>query len=392
MSYDVRFAPSDGRVAPAINELDAWFSARSGYKVEPGSAHYTREHTGTAFRFVYDDEQRGYADEGPIRLVAITEAPATRALELVDEVEALVRAFDLVVDDPTMHGMGKGALDREALVRGCQFASRFGYVVEIAMQRISADTVLLYDDAKLEAIWRWNHAHDRLEAETSENVFVPHITMLARGREVMSSVAWLGDGAILLPEVDAISTIDTSGGGAELKLVHASVLDPFIVWLEVRGDPAPHRLVEASQEITDAIQAAEAITPAPARVAPNAVLGKAFWAQTVDEHRVWSGGKTLVIDDGEGDEERPAKKAAAKKKAKPVAKKKAKPVAKKKAKPAAKKKAKPAAKKKAKPVAKKKKKAKPVAKKKKKAKPVAKKKKKAKPVAKKKKKAKGKRG
>lgn len=183
------FHPVDDHAAPSISELDAYFAARSGYRVEAGVARYGNEHTETYFRFRYDDTQRGWGDVGPIGLTASIEGPATRALEIADELEALVAAFGLIVDDPTMEGMGKGAFDRAALVRGARCAARFGYGVAIAMSQLTPNTVARYDDAKLEAYWRWNRARDRLAARAGDAVFVPHVTFVRDGKRVLSSVA-----------------------------------------------------------------------------------------------------------------------------------------------------------------------------------------------------------
>src|SRR5436305_13976263 len=119
MSYDVGLIAREGRPLPTVEALDAFFRGRAHYQVqESGSARYEHEATGVSFDVDYGSH-RDEADWDPIRISARTQAPHTRALELVEELEAAGKEFDLLVNEPTMEGMGKGELDRDALVRGC---------------------------------------------------------------------------------------------------------------------------------------------------------------------------------------------------------------------------------------------------------------------------------
>lgn len=321
MSYDLSLYPAEDKAAPSIPALDTYFAARPGYSVETGVARYGNEHTGTYFRFRYDDTQRGYGDVGPIGLTASIQGPATRALEIADELEALASAFGLIVDDPTMEGMGKGVFDRPAFIRGAHFAARFGYGVSIAMSQMTPETVARYDDAKLEAYWRWNRARDRLQAQVGDEVFVPHVTFVRDGKRVLSSVAWVGDGAILLPEVDVITTIGTTDG-AKLVFVPYAAIATELATLPVRSEGGPHRLVKPSAAMTATLRSAKPAAKEPTQLAFDDVLGHEFWAATMDQYMKWSGGKKLVfVDDSKPKKKRKAtatKKKAVK--AKPKAK------------------------------------------------------------------------
>jgi hypothetical protein len=311
MSYDLGLIAREGRPLPPVEALDAFFRDRPHYRVqESGTARYEHEATGVSFDVDYGTH-RDEEDWDPIRISASTHAPHTRAHELVEEIEALVKEFDLLVNDPTMEGMGKGELDRDALVRGCLFASRFGFVVDIAMRGLTDDTVRLYDEDRMTAHWRWNRDREATAKAVGDEVFVPHVTYVTDGERTLASVAWTGTMPLLLPEVDVVMTMDPSRG---LKAVATADLEAALHGFP-RGDaPTPHRVIEPTPALLAAVASAKAIAPALQRVAQDAVLGERFWQATKDYYVVWSGGAS---DDGSAKAKK--KKTAGKKKA--VAKK-----------------------------------------------------------------------
>jgi hypothetical protein len=332
MSYDLGFFPRDGMALPSVDALDAHFRARPGYTVEPGSARYANEHTGVWFRFDYGDHRD---EEGwdPIRLAASTGGPHTRALELAAEVEALVRAFDLLVNDGTIDGMDKGPLDREALIRGCLKASRFGFAVDVAWKRLTKQNVMLYDDDRMTAHWRWNHAHDATARATPDRLFVPYVTYLASRRLVLASVAWTGTMPILLPEVDVITTMDPAAGA--LKIVAVSDLASQLA-AHPRGDkPAPHWILDPpSPALLEAVGRAPSMAPPPEALDVSSVLGRAYWQQILADWVAWSGGGKYLTFSDTSEKKAPKKKSkTSPKKKKPTAKKSKKPPAQKKAAP-----------------------------------------------------------
>ncbi len=289
MSYDLSLRPRPGAAAPTIAELDAYFAAREHTEVDEGTARYANEDTEVSFRWRYDDNQRGYEDEGPIALTAATAGNEIRALELVGEVEALVHAFGLQLDDPTMNGMGRGELDREALLRGCLFASRFGLCADVAMGSLVPKDAPLYDDERHAAHWRWNLGRAALQRAVTDEVFVPRITYLRHGDEVLSSVAWVGQGPVLLPEVDVVATLDTRDGGADLALVRTAELAAALQQAPRVHEPQPHRRVEPTAALTAALAAATPLRPRPTQLAHAGVLGRAYAAEVAAQFFEWSG-------------------------------------------------------------------------------------------------------
>lgn len=304
MSYDVGFYTREKSALPSVDALDAFFRGRPHYKVESGSARYGNPLTGVDFEFDYGSHRDEDGWE-PIRLSAATGAPHTRALELVEEVEALVRAFDLEANDPQMDGMGKGPFDRDAFERGCLKASRFGLAVQIGM---NGATPALYDDERLTAHWRWNRAHEATSRSFTDEIFVPSIAYMASGDGVLATVTWTGDMPFVLPDVDAIVTIDKSGGGASLKVIPVSAIEGALKDVGFAGAPARHRVVNPLPAgLIDAVAKAKPIAPAPKAVALWSVLGRAFLDLAWKDFPAWA----------------PKKKAAGKPKAKKPAAKKA---------------------------------------------------------------------
>lgn len=308
MSYDVGLIAREGRPLPTVEALDAFFRRRAHYRVRDGGGGASYEHEATGVTFDVDyGTHRDEEDWDPIRITAGTHAPHTRALELVEEIAAIVEAFDLLVNDPTMEGMGKGELDRDAFVRGCLFASRFGFVVDMAMRGLNDDTVRLYDEDRMTAHWRWNRHKEATARAVGDDVFVPQVTYVTDGKKTLASVTWTGTMPFLLPEVDVVVTIDTSGGGARLKAVATADLASVLQDFPLEEAPTPHRSVQPTAALLDAVAKATAIVPELKRVSHDAVLGERFWQATKDYFVVWSGGAQS--------EKKKTKKATKKKKA-----------------------------------------------------------------------------
>ncbi len=323
MSYDIGLLAREGRPLPAVEALDAFFRERPHYTVqESGSARYGHEHTAVWFSVDYGTHRD---EEGwdPIRITASTQASHTRALELVEELEALVQTFDLLVNDPTMNGMGTGELDREALVRGCLFASRFGFAVAIAMSQLSDANVRLYDEERLTSHWRWNRERDKTAEAAGDEVFVPHVIYMADGKRTLATVTWTGTMPILLPEVDAIATIDATRGGAELVFVDAADLAGALEAFPTVDAPTRHRVVEPTTELLAAVAGAKRLGPKLVGLSPDEVLGHDYWKAIKAYYLEWSGGRKLVMDGGskKKSKKKPKKTAAKKSTKKSIAKK-----------------------------------------------------------------------
>ena len=285
MSYDVGFYTREKSALPSVEAIDDFFRGRPHYKVEGGNARYANPLTGVDFDFDYGAHRD---EEGwePIRLSAATGAPHTRAIELVEEVDALVRAFDLEADDPQMDGMGRGPFDRDAFERGCLKASRFGLAVQIGMNGAAP---ALYDDERLTAHWRWNRAHEETSRKFTDEIFVPSIAYMASGDRVLATVTWTGDMPFVLPDVDAIVTVDKSGGEVSLKTIPVSAIEGALKHLAVADAPARHRVVSPlPSALVDAVAKAKPIAPAPKPVALRSVLGRAFLDLAWKDFPAWA--------------------------------------------------------------------------------------------------------
>ena len=314
MSYDLGLIAREGRPLPTVEALDELFRNRPNYRVqEGGSAEYEHAPTAVSFSIEYGTHRD---EEGwdPIRITARTQAPHTRALELAEEVEAIAKAFDLLVNDPTMEGMGKGELDREALVRGCLFASRFGFCVDIAMRGLTDETVRLYDEDRMTEHWRWNRHREATAQTVGDDTFVPHVAYMAHGKKTLATVTWTGTMPFLLPAVDVIVTMDTSDGGARLKAVAAADLESALQAFPVVDEPAPHRAITPTPALLAAVATAKALSPELQRVSHEGVLGHRFWQATKDYYVQWSGGAKVASGSAPAKKKSGAKKKATSKK------------------------------------------------------------------------------
>lgn len=105
MSYDLFLRPR--KVAIGKKDFEAYFQDRRFYDAEAGHAAYSNEETKAYFSFEWVDARDD--EEGELYPIAFNInyfRPSYFIMEAEIEVSALVRAFDLVVDDPQWKGMG----------------------------------------------------------------------------------------------------------------------------------------------------------------------------------------------------------------------------------------------------------------------------------------------
>lgn len=146
------------------------------------------------------------------------------------------------------------------------------------------------------------------------------------------SPSW-GTARSCCPEVDVITTIDTTNG-AQLRVVPYAAIATELAALPVRSEGAPHRLVEPPPAMTATLRNAKPAAKAPAQLSFDQVLGHEFWAATMEQYMKWSGGKKLVfVDDSKPKRKKKQAAKARTKAARPKAKTKPKAKAKAKTKP-----------------------------------------------------------
>ena len=113
-------------------------------------------------------------------------------LEAARELEAVAAALPLLVDDPQIGGMGRGAFTSEGFLGGWNAGNLIGApraAVEPARGSTSRSRTTRFRSAVLERIWRWNHDRERLQGALGD-VFVPRISFLQQDGRVQTFVVW----------------------------------------------------------------------------------------------------------------------------------------------------------------------------------------------------------
>ncbi len=206
MSYRIEFVPMGQ--PPTRGALDAYFEGRDHYVVQEGRAGYRHANTGVYFSFDYKQVgEDGPTSDRPIDFHINYYRPHVFGLEAAPEIDALVRAFDLEVDDPQQEGMGCGPFRIEGFLRGWNLGNRFSYVAMAAYREHNPE--YWYPTADIEQAWRWNFRRRAMSLETDNEVIALPIlyfienTATAGGR-VMTGTIWPFEIPVFLPVVERV--------------------------------------------------------------------------------------------------------------------------------------------------------------------------------------------
>ncbi len=195
MSYDLFLRSRKGAIGK--KDFEAYFQDRRSYDAEAGHAAYSNEETEAYFSFEWVDARDD--EEGelyPIKFNINYFRPSYFIMEAEIEVSALVRAFDLVVDDPQWKGMGKGEYDAKVLMSGWNAGNESAYdiILETPEQRSHLRTL---PSATVLQAWRWNFERDARQQSVGDTKFVPRIQFLEVEGQMTSAMFW-PDGAPLV--------------------------------------------------------------------------------------------------------------------------------------------------------------------------------------------------
>jgi hypothetical protein len=193
VSYDLFMTPRTGEIDR--ERFTAYFAGRPHYKAEGDQAWYQNEDTGTYFGFEYSTEAAQ-----PLSFNINFIRPSYFAKEAEPEVNAVVRAFDLVVEDPQIDGMGTGEYSSDKFLAGWATGNAFG-LKSIAGKQ-AAHTLHTLPAAEIERIWLWNLERHRRQAELGEAYFVPRIIFLEVEGMVRSAAVWPDALPCLIPRVE----------------------------------------------------------------------------------------------------------------------------------------------------------------------------------------------
>jgi hypothetical protein len=193
MSYDLFFKARGGVMDWGAAER--FFAGRARYK-EGGL--YENENTGVYFVI---DINNNFEENRQMSLNLNYFRPHVFGLEAAPEIEAMVEALDLKVDDPQIQGMGMSAeFSREEFLRGWNEGNRVGYRAVLGREG-GPGKVYTWSADKIERIWTWNYARETEQEKAGDDLFVPKISAIDVNGEAQTFAVWPA-AQTLIPTVD----------------------------------------------------------------------------------------------------------------------------------------------------------------------------------------------
>jgi hypothetical protein len=218
VSYDLRFLVRTDQKPPPPDRVREYFRSRRWYEDQGGQLWYANEDTGVYFSFdvgAVDDmapdpeEPPEPIDDGLVPAGLSFNLnyfrPHVFGLEAALELAAVAERFSLLVDDPQIRGMGRGAFTSAGFLGGWNAGNLAAHRALLSSAHDGHAPVAHHSlpAATLERIWRWNY--DRLGLqEMVGDVFVPRISFLQRGGGLDTSVIWRDAIPLALPDVDVL--------------------------------------------------------------------------------------------------------------------------------------------------------------------------------------------
>lgn len=209
MSYDLDFLVQADRAPLAADALREYFGLRRWYEDQGSQFWYANEDTGVYFSFDVAAAEESELDDGLVPAGLSFNInyfrPHVFGLEAAQELEAVAARFSLLVDDPQIGGIGRGAFTSEGFLAGWNAGNRSGHRTLLASghegHAPSAHHSL--PAAALERIWRWNYGRGGLQ-EVVGSAFVPRISFLEQGGRIQTFVVWGDAMSVALPDVDLL--------------------------------------------------------------------------------------------------------------------------------------------------------------------------------------------
>ncbi len=129
--------------------------------------------------------------------------PHFYALEAAPELDALVKRFELSVDDPQADGMGRGPFDSDQFIQSWNSDNRYG-VWAVYGASVGGRLPPAMPAAVLHEVWLWNRQIPELSEALDQRAFVPQIVITMATGEPKTCVVWVDAQPILLPKVDYV--------------------------------------------------------------------------------------------------------------------------------------------------------------------------------------------
>jgi hypothetical protein len=201
MSYDLFFKPK-GDASPDKQKFIEYFQGRPNYEVSDTQAVYSNEETGVYFVFDFEEAKGEDADSHDSALAFNLNyfRPHVFALEAENEVEALVRKFSLLVEDPQVDGTGEGEFSAKQFISG--WAKGNESACQSFLREPDPARIFTLPTSQIETAWRWNGLRQALQDRLGLRIFVPKISFMKRDGGVGTFVVWSDAVSMALPDVD----------------------------------------------------------------------------------------------------------------------------------------------------------------------------------------------
>ena len=215
MSYDLFFRSRSGSRAITPESFHEYFRARQHYTVHETQAWYSNEDTGVYFSFelpgerepldLEDEDAEGFLPEDASFNLNYFR-PHIFGLEAEPELSAFVKAFDPLIEDPQVGGMGEGPYSPEGFLIGWNRGNAFSYSA-VAASGTADKPQMSLPAAAIESIWRWNIERAVLQQRLGDSIFVPRVMFHASEGKALSFMVWTDGMAALLPAVDTVLVV-----------------------------------------------------------------------------------------------------------------------------------------------------------------------------------------
>jgi hypothetical protein len=262
VSYDLRFLVRADQGPPAPDALREHFRSRRWFEDRGDQLWYANGDTGVYFSFDVGAAQLTGPENPPHRTDGLVPAglsfdinyfrPHVFGLEAVQELAVLTSRFALLVDDPQVRGMGRGAFTREGFLAGWDAGNLAAHRALLSSGHDGHVPVAHHSlpAATLERIWHWNHERLQLQ-EAAGDVFVPRISFLQHGGSLRTFVVWCDAVPLALPDVDVLVLVRDQLArrrwlrkNRDVCLVTTSEAAPLLRVGRRESGPSPHTLFD----------------------------------------------------------------------------------------------------------------------------------------------------
>lgn len=214
MSYDLTFLAKKSKTLPTTDDLVRFLAPRLDYRGEGSEIWYENQETGVYFSLGLGANPPTEEDiTEPIRNAGFQWTglsfnmnyfrPSVFGLEAATELDALVKEFDFVVDDPQNDGMGLGAFSKAAFIRGWNAGNSFAIsAMKTQEGEELVNRVQLLPSAEIKAIWEWNYNRRELQKEIGPEIYVAKITTMRMNGSFGTLAVWSDAIPTIFPVVD----------------------------------------------------------------------------------------------------------------------------------------------------------------------------------------------